>query len=273
MKKTGIFLALFILGMIVFYAGGYWSGISSFWRTLIKCALPVLLMASACLCGRYEALRGWRGVLLAFMAAAIGFMVSWFLNDPLLELTGTSADTIPGIALGKMFESLLIVVPAYLVARAAGITNSRMYLKRGKLKAWLVIGIGSFVIFFALFLAQIFGSGIELTVFVSLLPWALLFVFANGFMEEFHFRGLLLQPFEKLLGKHGANLCIALFFTLIHAPVQYTPDIVPFLVILFGLALAWGYVIQKTEALWGAALFHAGADLMIVAGIFETYSG
>jgi len=272
MKKKGIFVSLFMLGMIVYFAGGYWAAIPSFWRTVIKCALPPLLLASAYLCGRSASLRKWRGVLIALMAAAIGFMVSWFLNEPLLNLTGTSADTIPGISLAKVFESLLIVVPAYLAARAAGITNSQMYLQRGKLKAWMIVGIGAFAIFSALFLAQVFGSGIEMTVFLSILPWALLFVFANGFMEEFHFRGLLLEPFEKMLGKHGANLCIALFFTLIHAPVQYTPDIVPFLVILFGLALVWGYLIQKTESLWGSVLFHAGADLMIVAGIFETYS-
>jgi membrane protease YdiL (CAAX protease family) len=37
------------------------------------------------------------------------------------------------------------------------------------------------------------------------------------------------------------------------------------------LALAWGYVIQKTESLWGSVLFHAGADLLIILGIFETY--
>jgi len=53
--------------------------------------------------------------------------------------------------------------------------------------------------------------------------------------------------------------------------VQYAPDILVFLAILFVLALAWGYVIQRTESLWGCALFHAGADLMIMVGIYETY--
>jgi membrane protease YdiL (CAAX protease family) len=53
--------------------------------------------------------------------------------------------------------------------------------------------------------------------------------------------------------------------------VQYAPDIVVFLAILLVLALACGYVIQKTESLWGSVLFHAGADLMIILGIFGTY--
>jgi hypothetical protein len=30
---------------------------------------------------------------------------------------------------------------------------------------------------------------------------------------------------------------------------------------------------KGTESLWGAVLFHAGADLMIVIGIYTTYAG
>ena len=35
------------------------------------------------------------------------------------------------------------------------------------------------------------------------------------------------------------------------------------------LALAWGYVTQKTDSLWGAILFHAGMDIPIMLGIFS----
>jgi membrane protease YdiL (CAAX protease family) len=102
-------------------------------------------------------------------------------------------------------------------------------------------------------------------------PWILLFVLANAFTEELHFRGLLLKPFEQLPDCHPANVCIAMFFTLAHAPAQYARDILVFLAILFVLALAWGCFIQKTESLWGSVLFHAGGDLMIMFGIYETY--
>jgi membrane protease YdiL (CAAX protease family) len=133
------------------------------------------------------------------------------------------------------------------------------------------VGIVSFAAFAVLFLLQARDQGIAADRLLAYAPWILLFVFANAFMEELHFRGLLLKPFERLLGRHPANLCIALFFTLAHAPVQYAPNILWFLAILLVLALAWGYVIQKTESLWGSVLFHAGADLMIIVGIFETY--
>lgn len=273
MKKTGIFLLLFTLGMIVFFAGGYWTGVSSFWRTVIKCSLPLLLLGATVFCGRRESTRRWSKVTLAFLSASTGFLVSWLLSDHLLALMGAATDTVSGIALAKMTESVLIVVPAYLVARAGGMTNREMYLCPGKSKAWLIIGIGAFIAFSLLFLAQVTGSGLDRERIIDLLPWALLFVLMNGLMEEFHFRGLLLSPLEGLLGRHGSNLCIALFFTLIHTPVQYTSDIIGFLSVLMILALLWGYLIQKTRSLWGAVLFHAGADLLIVAGIFETYGG
>jgi len=34
------------------------------------------------------------------------------------------------------------------------------------------------------------------------------------------------------------------------------------------VALLWGYLMQKSDSLWGSALFHAGADCMIVLAIF-----
>lgn len=55
-------------------------------------------------------------------------------------------------------------------------------------------------------------------------------------------------------------------------PVQYAPDILMYLALLSTLALAWGYLIQETGSLWGSELFHAGADLMIILGIYTTYA-
>jgi membrane protease YdiL (CAAX protease family) len=63
---------------------------------------------------------------------------------------------------------------------------------------------------------------------------------------------------------------MAVVFTLSHTGVQYTPDVLMFLASLPPLALAWGYVMQKTNTLWGSVLFHAGMDIPIMLGIFST---
>jgi len=40
-----------------------------------------------------------------------------------------------------------------------------------------------------------------------------------------------------------------------------------------GLSLIWGYLMQKTESIWGSALFHAAGDCLIVFAIFAQYAG
>ena len=166
---------------------------------------------------------------------------------------------------------MLVVIPVIVVAQLGGLSPASLYLRRGKLRAWLIVGLVTFAVFAGIFLLQTSDQGLTARQLLVLAPWALVFVFANAFMEELHFRGLLLGPFGDLLGPHAANICIALFFTLVHAPVDYTPDILVFLLVVFPLAIIWGYLIQKTEALWGSVLFHAGGDLLIVAGICATY--
>ena len=104
---------------------------------------------------------------------------------------------------------------------------------------------------------------------LSLTPWILLFVFSNGFMEELLFRGLFLKRYEPFLGKGLSNLLTAVVFALTHIQVTYAAQMLQFLLIVLVLSLIWGYLIQKTESLWGAALFHAAGDCLI---IFAAYA-
>jgi len=270
-KRIGIFLTLFLIGMLVFLVGGYWTGIQGWQRTAVKTALPVLLLISTITAGRSVRLRRWRNVFLGFLAASTAFLVSHLVSGPLLGLTGMTVDSAAGLAFAKLFDALPIVATILVVARFGGLRLSDLFLQKGRVKAWLIVGLASFAVFTILFLLQSSGGGIAPGMLIAYAPWTLIFVFANAFMEELHFRGLLLRPFRELLGRHTANLCVALFFTLTHAPVRYTTDIFFFLVVLFALSYAWGYVMQKTEAIWGSVLFHAGADLLIIVGIYRTY--
>jgi len=271
MRKSGIFVLLFVLGMVVFFVGGYWAGLPHGSRTIVKCILPCLLLVASLACKRRESLSQWRSVLLAFFSASLAFLVAWWTSSPLMHWLGLTTDSVAGVAVAKLLDALPVVATVLVVSRLSGFKPADLYLQKGKLKRGLMVGLISFAAFTVLFLLQAKLQKVGVDRLLAYAPWTLLFVFSNAFMEELHFRGLLLKPCERLLGPHSANVCIALFFTLTHAPVQYTPDILGFLAMLFVLALAWGYVIQKTEALWGAVLFHAGADLMIIIGIYKTY--
>ena len=58
-------------------------------------------------------------------------------------------------------------------------------------------------------------------------------------------------------------------FSLGHIDVQYAPGIIVFLGIPLLLGLGFGAVTQKTGSLLGAVLFHAGADVPVIIGIFS----
>jgi len=82
------------------------------------------------------------------------------------------------------------------------------------------------------------------------------------------FRGLFLGRLSPIVGAGLANLLTTIIFVTAHLQVTYSPDIVMFLAILLLLSLAWGYVMQKTDNIWGSALFHAGADWFVLIWMF-----
>ncbi len=87
-------------------------------------------------------------------------------------------------------------------------------------------------------------------------------------MEELIARGLFLKKVQPFLGTFLSNLVTTIVFSIAHVGVTYSSDLLTFLVVLFVFALLAGFVMQKTDALWGSALFHAGADILIMIGIF-----
>lgn len=54
-----------------------------------------------------------------------------------------------------------------------------------------------------------------------------------------------------------------------HTQVTYALQMPQFLLMVLTLSLVWGYLIQKTDSLWGAVVFHAAADCLV---IFAAYA-
>jgi membrane protease YdiL (CAAX protease family) len=262
---------LFLGGIAVFAIGGYWDWGPAAARNLVKVLLPAVLFLAFRGCQRRECLEAWSPACAGLLAASTAFLASWLISGRIIGLFGVTTQSLQGLALAKLFDVVPLVFAALVVARLSGFSWKDLYLCQGKTRAWLAIGSLAFVGFSAVFLVQARVSGIAAPALLSAAPWVLVFVLTNGFMEELHFRGLLLRPFEELLGRHPANLCVAAVFTLVHVPVGYVSDVFPFLTVLFVLAVVWGLLIQKTGSLWGAALFHAGADLVIMIDIIRAY--
>jgi uncharacterized protein len=206
-------------------------------------------------------------VLYALFVGGLAVFLSTHFSARLLEGLPFAVASPAWIAAAKLAESVWRVVPVLLLVGLAGDDLQSLYLRGGRVRLGLSVGaIGFLVCAAAAFLPFVLhGGGAQL---LSLSPWILVFVLSNGFTEELLFRGLFLQKYERFLGQPLSNLLAALVFTLLHVQVNYVADTAVFLLVLFPLALAWGWLIQKSGNLWGSVLFHAGADCLLVLGIY-----
>jgi membrane protease YdiL (CAAX protease family) len=209
-------------------------------------------------------------VIYALFAAGMGILVSSLWHMDLTRLFGLPSGSPPEISLAIFFQSLLRVTVVLVLMLVGGVSRDSIYLQKGNLRLGLAVGIPAFLVLAAIAFIPMAGQAGMAERLLELLPWILLFVLSNGFAEEMLYRGLLLKRYEPFLGKRLSNLLAALVFTLLHLPVAYVPDLIPFLAGTFVLALVWGALMQKTDSLWGSALFHAGADCLIIFGVFAS---
>ena len=84
-------------------------------------------------------------------------------------------------------------------------------------------------------------------------------------------RGLFLKKYGSLFGRRQSLLLTSVIFALFHqAILQYTDVVtyIAFLIITFLLGLAWGYIMQKSDSIWGAVVAHAVADILLLIAAF-----
>jgi len=210
-------------------------------------------------------------VFYALFVASSAMFISWQFSGWGTRFLNLTLDSAEGIAVAKASSAILTVAVILILMKAGGYGRRTMFLRRGRLGLGLLIGLVSFLALTALAVMQAIDSGTTTETLRRVAPWVLIFVFTNAVMEELLFRGIFLRKLEPMMGRWRSNLLIAIAFTAAHLQVGYTDDLPSFLGILFVLALAWGYVMQKTRSLLAPVLFHAGADMLIAMAIFSSY--
>lgn len=236
---------------------------------LVQACVSGALFVGVLSARRAEAGRSRWEVLYAFFVGSTAVLCSTLLGGRLLEALAVVPVSPAWIALSKVSEATCRVVTIVALIAVSGASLRSVYLTRGRLGLGLGVGLAGFVACAtAAFLPLVSQEG-GWDKLMSLAPWILTFVLANGFAEELLFRGLFLQRLEPWLGKRGSNLVLASAFTLLHVQSTYVSELVVLLLVLFPLALAWGWLMQKTGSLWGSALFHAGADCLVIFGIYR----
>jgi len=207
--------------------------------------------------------------LIVLMAAV---SLDWIVGVYLIDYVGVKDDSPVGWALQKLNEFIVIVTVVITLTKLSRESLGSIYIQRGNIKNGLIIGLVTFGIAAAgsVPMATLFNAkDLSFTRMLPWIPWILIIVLANGTMEEIMFRGLFLRKLEPIVGKFVSNLLVAFVFTVLHGAATYTVDQYLFVAILFPLALTWGYIMQKTDAVWASILFHAGMDIPIILGIFS----
>ena len=267
------FLLFLACGLIVFLVSITFSPlIPENAELALRSGLCVLFLAGAFFFRRSRGpwQKYWAVSFAFFIAAATQFLAWQFSGWPLRWFHLDTA-TPQGLAVAKLSQSLLIIVPIIILTLLSGHNLASIYLQKGKIRYGLTVGLVGFSAFAFYLIFQANKSSLGLPGLLSWAPWILIFVLSNGLNEELLFRGLFLKKFEPFLGRFTSNFLIAIVFTLSHMKVEYVTsgEMLNFLAVVFLLALAWGYVMQRTDALWGSALFHAGSDLLLFSGMFN----
>jgi len=86
-----------------------------------------------------------------------------------------------------------------------------------------------------------------------------------------------LKKYDPLLGSRSSNVLQAIIFSLSHTVagrgvIAYTSYMPVLVVFTLALGLVWGFLMQKTNNIYGSVLFHAGSDLPVFLGVFSNLS-
>ena len=269
-----------VLALLFIAIGSLITIVFSPWKPLLSRAadylgrigLTALLLVAMLLARKSQRFENYWPVLLGLLIMNIAVSLDWIFGIYLIDYLGVTDDTPAGWALQKLNEYIVVVCVIILFTKVSRGTLGSIYVQKGNLKLGLIIGLSTFFLAAAgsIPMASLFNArDLSLMRILPWTPWLLIYVLANACMEELLFRGLFLRKLEPFFGRILSNFMIAFVFTALHGAVNYTADQYLFLVILFPLALAWGYIMQKTDSMWGSMLFHAGMDIPIMLGIFS----
>ena len=193
-----LFFLLLICGLAVLFLGSNTFDIlptnKNFSYNLI--VSTILLIVTLWLRTSERGAKYWQ-MAYAFLIASLIWPITWLtmgwktaiMNWLALDANSSSM----GIAVDKLFQMVVTVIPILVLVRISGADFETIYLKRGNMKLWLPIGalvLFNFATSAFLFFAMRFSNMDKL---LAALLWGLVFSFANGFLEELWLRAIFLK--------------------------------------------------------------------------------
>jgi membrane protease YdiL (CAAX protease family) len=277
-QRVILFLLFLVCGLLVFIVFSHYFPV--FKRpadTVGRIIVAIAFLAVALAARQSERNNQYWLILFAFFTALTAISIDRYLSlsQWIYPIFGMVEKSPAGWAIDKLESSLLGIVVVLIINRLAGQSLDSLYIRRGNLKLGLSVGIAAFIVMTVAVIpvTEMFFKGENLTWarILSWTPWVLIFVLANASNEELVFRGLFIGKMEPFLRKFATNIVTTIPFVLAHAFTSYSTDTIIFLALqLLPFSLAWCWLMQKSNSIWGSILFHAAMDIPIVVGIFST---
>lgn len=273
LQRAGLFI-LFLLGeALIFLFGSYYFDVYPTNKNLtFDLSIAALFLAIA-LWLKYDKRRNkyWQ-IAFAFFIASVATPISALAGNWVQTIFGLSAVTVntsKGLAIDKICEMLIKTLPIIALVKLSGADMGSAFIKRGDLK--LGLGVGLLVFFFLgtatfMFAVERFTS---VDTLIAAVVWGLVFSFVNGYMEELWLRGIFLKRFAPLIDINSAVWVTSLIFASMHSFAFYFDPfaLTFFFVNTLALGLGCGYLMMKSDNIWGATVIHAASDFFLFVAV------
>lgn len=272
-QRFGLFIVLLAFeAAIIIFGSHYFNVFQTNKNLTYNLIVSVLFLVLSLWCRDDQRLKIYWHLAFALFIGSTAIPISALLspwNKIVLSWFSVSINSYQGLAIDKVWEVLVKTIPILVLVKLSGAGFGSVFVKRGNLQ--LGLGIGSLVFFFLgtasfMFAAERFNSEDRL---IAVVVCGLVFSAANAFMEELWLRGIFLKWFTPFIGTIGAVWCTSIIFALMHSfSFYFIPAALPFFFInTLMLGLASGYLMMKSDSIWGPVVIHAGSDFFLFIAV------
>jgi len=260
-----------ILGGLVFILGlNYLRFIPENLQDAYKFALPLLFLVAYIVSPKV--LPDQKVVFLAYFLVSLGWILDYYLTGEIVKLLSLDKGTVSGFAFTMVISTLLVTAPVIIGWLLAGQQLSSIYLQGWQNRWGILVGLAGLILFGGLGVLQALNEGLTFNIIMAAIPMALVFSLANGFREELVYRAVFLKHFQANIGLIATIIVTTLVFAAAHINVSYSPaDLVVFALVLVIIGIVGSLIMVKTGSLFGAVLFHAGADVLLIMGLLSSH--
>jgi len=194
-QRLGPFLLFLLFGLLLFFVFSHFRPLlPRNVEVISRIAFILALLTTSLLVRRSKRFNKYWLVFFAFFTASLAQALDYYFSGWSLSLLGLDIKTPAGIAMDKLESTFLIVASIILLTRLSGGNMASIYLRKGKFRFALIIGLIVFLAVAAISIPwakwQYQTGDLSLGRVIPWIPWILIFVLANGLNEELLLRGL-----------------------------------------------------------------------------------